>query len=80
MSPIKIFVGLAILIIVVIIFGGAAYIVDYLKADGGVGVTLISGLAEAVSRSIYLFLAFLFSLIIAGWLIWTGTRRGEDAK
>lgn len=80
MNPAKIFIGLIILIILIIILGGAAYIIDYLKADGGVAMTLISGLAEAISKSIVLFFVFLFFLVLAGWLLWTGTRRGEDAK
>ena len=80
MNPSKIIIGLIILILILIIFGGGVYIIDYLKADGGVGVTLISGLSSAISHSVYLFAGFMISLVIAGWLLWTGTKREEGTK
>ena len=80
MNPAKIIIGLIIFIILIIVLGGAVYILDYLKADGGIALTLITGLASAIKTSVIMFFIILILLILGGWLLWSGTKRGSDAK
>ena len=75
MNPAKIIVGLILLVIIVVIFGGAVYLIQYLHADGGVATSLLSGLASLLSRSFIAFIAVLGLLILAAWLLWSGTDR-----